>query len=129
LNLNSLLTGHVGQDTDGTKEEGTALNAKDNKVSRDNGKPPKQKKTRKTKSNKDEKDDSATKRERRTAPPPGMPPNIALLQLPPTREVNQNHPSPPRGNSQTRTTTTLDRPVDMAPKPCCHHPNHHIHTM
>ncbi len=67
LNLNSLLTGHVGQDTDGTKEEGTALNAKDNKVSRDNGKPPKQKKTRKSKSNKEEKDDVATKKEQRSS--------------------------------------------------------------
>ncbi len=84
-NLNSLLTGRVGQDTDGTKEDGTALNAKDNEVSGDNGKPPKQKKTRKPKSNKEEKDDVATKKEQRSlalkqgsiavtfsyAPPPG----------------------------------------------------------
>ncbi len=62
-NLNSLLTGHVGQDTNGTKEEGTALNAKDDEVHGDNGKPPKQKKTRKSKLNKEEKDDVATKKE------------------------------------------------------------------
>jgi hypothetical protein len=66
-NLNSLLTGHVGQDTNGTKEEGTALNAKDDKVSGDNGKPPKQKKTRKSKSNKKGKDDVATKKKRRSS--------------------------------------------------------------
>ncbi len=31
-NLNTLLTGHVGQDTDGTKEDGTALTAMDDEV-------------------------------------------------------------------------------------------------
>jgi hypothetical protein len=66
-NLNSLLTGHVGQDIDGTKEDGTALNAKDDEVSGDNSKPSKQKKTRKSKSNKEEKDDVATKKERRSS--------------------------------------------------------------
>jgi hypothetical protein len=62
-NLNTLLTGHVGQDTDGTKEDGMALTAMDNKVSGENGKPPKQKKIRKSKLNKEEKDDVATKKE------------------------------------------------------------------
>jgi hypothetical protein len=51
-NLNTLLTGHVGQDTDGTKEDGTALTALDDKVSGGNGKPLKQKKIRKSKLNK-----------------------------------------------------------------------------
>jgi hypothetical protein len=63
-NLNTLLTGHVGQDTDGTKEDGMALTAMDDKVSGENGKPPKQKKIRKSKLNKEEKDDVATKKER-----------------------------------------------------------------
>jgi hypothetical protein len=51
-NLNTLLTGHVGQDTGGTKEDGAALTAMDVKVSGENGKPPKQKKIRKSKLNK-----------------------------------------------------------------------------
>jgi hypothetical protein len=63
-NLNTLLTGHVGRDTNGTKEDGAALTAMDNKVSGENGKPPKQKKIRKLKLNKEEKDDAATKKER-----------------------------------------------------------------
>ncbi len=67
LNLNTLLTGHVGQDTNGTKEDGTALTAMDNKVSGENGKPPKQKKIRKSKLNKEEKDDVATKKEQRSS--------------------------------------------------------------
>jgi hypothetical protein len=67
LNLNTLLTGHVRQDTDGTKEDGATLTAMDNKVSGENGKPPKQKKIRKSKLNKEEKDDVATKKERRSS--------------------------------------------------------------
>jgi hypothetical protein len=63
-NLNTLLTGHVGQDTDRTKEDGAALTAVHNKVSGENGKPPKQKKIRKLKLNKEEKDDTTTKKER-----------------------------------------------------------------
>jgi hypothetical protein len=62
FNLNTLLTGHVGQ-TNRTKEDGVALTAMDNKVSGENGKPPKQKKIRKSKLNKEEKDDAATKKE------------------------------------------------------------------
>jgi hypothetical protein len=62
-NLNTLLTGHVGQDTNGTKEDGAALTTMDDKVSGENGKPPKQKKIRKLKLNKEEKDDVATKKE------------------------------------------------------------------
>ncbi len=65
-NLNTLLAGHVGQDTNGTKEDGAALTAMDNKVSGENGKPPKQKKIRKSKLNKEEKDDVMTKKERRS---------------------------------------------------------------
>jgi hypothetical protein len=67
LNLNTLLTGHVGQDTNGTKEDGAALTAMNNKVSGENGKPPKQKKIRKSKLNKEEKDDAVTKKERRSS--------------------------------------------------------------
>ncbi len=63
LNLNTLLTGHVGQDTNGTKKDGAALTAMDDKVSGENGKPPKQKKIRNSKLNKEEKDDAATKKE------------------------------------------------------------------
>jgi hypothetical protein len=44
LNLNTLLTGHVGQDTNGTKEDRVTLTAMDDKVSGENSKPPKQKK-------------------------------------------------------------------------------------
>jgi hypothetical protein len=66
-NLNTLLTGHVGQDTDGTKEDGMALTAMDNEVSGENGKPPKQKKIRKLKLNKEEKDDVATKKEQHSS--------------------------------------------------------------
>ena len=55
-NLITLLTGHVGQDTNGTKEDGMALTAMDNEVSGENGKPPKQKKIRLSKLNKEEKD-------------------------------------------------------------------------
>ncbi len=40
-NLNTLLTGHVVQDTNGMKEDGAALTAMDDKVSGENGKPPK----------------------------------------------------------------------------------------
>ena len=54
-NLNTLLTNHVGQDTDGTKEDGAALTAMDDKVSGENGKPPKQKKIGKLKLNKEDK--------------------------------------------------------------------------
>ncbi len=64
-NLNTLLTGHVGQDTDGTMEDGTALTTMDDKVSGENGKPLKQKKIRKSKLNKEENDDVATKKEQR----------------------------------------------------------------
>ncbi len=63
LNLNTLLTGHVGQDTNGMKEDGAVLAAMDDKVSGENGKPPKQKKIRKSKLNKEEKDDAVTKKE------------------------------------------------------------------
>ncbi len=64
-NLNTLLTGHVGQDTDGTKEDGKVLSAMDDKVSGENSKPLKQNKIRKSKLNKEEKDDVATKKEQR----------------------------------------------------------------
>jgi hypothetical protein len=63
LNLNTLLTDHVGQNTDGTKEDGTGLTAMDDKVSGENGKPPKQKKIKKSKLNKEEKNDVTTKKE------------------------------------------------------------------
>ncbi len=62
-NLNTLLTGHVGQDTNGTKEDGAVLTTMDDKISGENGKPPKQKKIRKSKLNKEEKDDVTTKKE------------------------------------------------------------------
>jgi hypothetical protein len=67
LNITTLLTGHVGQDTDGKKEDGAALTAMDDKVSGENGKPSKQKKIRKSKLNKEEKDDARTKKERRSS--------------------------------------------------------------
>jgi hypothetical protein len=83
-NLNFRLTGHVGQDTKGMKEDGTALNAMEDKVSRDIGKPLKQKTTRKTKSNKDEKDDGASKREQRgSALKPGSVAVAVLTPRPP----------------------------------------------
>ncbi len=66
-NLNTLLTGHVGQDTDGTKEDGAALTTMDDKVSGENSKPQKQKKLRKLKLNKEEKDDATTKKERHSS--------------------------------------------------------------
>jgi hypothetical protein len=66
-NLNTLLTGHVGQDTNRTKEDGAALTAMDDKVSGENGKPPKQKKIRKLKLNEEEKDDAAAKKERHSS--------------------------------------------------------------
>ncbi len=66
-NLNTLLTGHVGQDTDRTKEDGVALTTMDDKVSGENSKPQKQKKLRKLKLNKEEKDDATTKKERRSS--------------------------------------------------------------
>jgi hypothetical protein len=64
-NLNTQITGHVGQDTNGTKENGTVLTAMNNEVGGENGKPLKQKKIRKSKLNKEEKDDIATKKEQR----------------------------------------------------------------
>jgi hypothetical protein len=66
-NLNTLLTGHVGQDTNGTKEDGAALTTIDAKVSGENSKPRKQKKIRKLKLNKEEKDDAVTKKEHRSS--------------------------------------------------------------
>ncbi len=66
-NLTSLLTGHVGQDADGSKtEEEPVLNAMDNNVRVETGKPKRQKKTKKTKPNKDAKDGVAVKKDRRS---------------------------------------------------------------
>jgi hypothetical protein len=82
-NLNILLTGHVGQDTNGTKEDGTALTALDDEVSGENRKPLKQKKIRKSKLNKEEKDDVATKKgQRRLALSRAAPPSLFLLSAP-----------------------------------------------
>ncbi len=65
--LTSLLTGHVGQDADGSKtEEELVLNAMDNVVRVKTGKPKKQKKTKKTKPNKDAKDNVAVKKDCRS---------------------------------------------------------------
>jgi hypothetical protein len=66
-NLNTLLTGHVAQDTNGTKEDGAALTAMDDKVSGESSKPPKLKKIKKSKLNKEEKDDTGTKKERHSS--------------------------------------------------------------
>jgi hypothetical protein len=68
LNLTSLLTGHIGQDADGSKtEEEPVLDAMDNNVRVKTSKPKKQKKTKKTKPNKDAKDNVAVKKDRRNS--------------------------------------------------------------
>jgi hypothetical protein len=67
-NLTSLLTGHVGQDADGSKtEEEPVLDAMDDNVRVETSKPKKQKKTKKTKPNKDAKDNVAVKKDRRSS--------------------------------------------------------------
>jgi hypothetical protein len=67
LNLTSLLTGHIGQDADGSKmEEEPVLNAMDDNVRVKTGKPKKQKKTKKSKLNKDAKDNVTVKKDRRS---------------------------------------------------------------
>jgi hypothetical protein len=48
-NLNSLLTGHVSQDTNGTQEDGTAPTAMEDDIINSTRKPPKQKKPKKSK--------------------------------------------------------------------------------
>jgi hypothetical protein len=66
-NLTSLLTGHVGQDADGSKtEEEPVLDVMDDDARVETGKPKKQKKTKKTKPNKDVKDNVAVKKNRRS---------------------------------------------------------------
>ncbi len=68
LNLTSLLTGHVGQDADGSKaEEELVLHAMDDNIRVETSKPKKQKKTKKTKPNKDAKDNVAVKKDRHSS--------------------------------------------------------------
>ncbi len=62
-NLNSLLTGHIGQDTNGTQEDGTVPTAMEGDIINGTGKPPKQKKPKKSKSSEEDKEDGATQHE------------------------------------------------------------------
>jgi hypothetical protein len=61
LNLNSLLTGHVGQESERAQEDGIASKAMEADSANDTGKPPKKKESKKSKISKGGKKDNANK--------------------------------------------------------------------
>jgi hypothetical protein len=65
MNLNSLLTGHVGQESVSTHKDGIASTSMEEDLANSTDKITKNKKAKKVKSSKDDKEDKATKRNRR----------------------------------------------------------------
>jgi hypothetical protein len=63
-NLNSLLIGHVGQESERAQEDGIASKAMEADSANDTSKPPKKKQSRKSKISKEGKKDNANKRDR-----------------------------------------------------------------
>jgi hypothetical protein len=63
LNLNSLLTGQVGQESERAQEDGIASKAIEEDSANDIGKPPKKKESKKSKISKEGKKDNANKRD------------------------------------------------------------------
>jgi hypothetical protein len=62
-NLNSLLTGHVGQESERAQEDGIASKAMEADLANNTGKPPKKKESKKYKISKEGKKDNANKRD------------------------------------------------------------------
>jgi hypothetical protein len=63
LNLNSLLTGHVGQESERAQEDRISSKAMEVDLANDTGKPPKKKESKKSKISKEGKKDNANKRD------------------------------------------------------------------
>jgi hypothetical protein len=64
-NLNSLITGHVGQESERAQEDGIASKAMEEDLANDTSKPPKKKESKKSKIIKEGKKDNANKRDQR----------------------------------------------------------------
>ncbi len=66
-NLNSLLTGHVGQESERAQEDGIASKAMEEDLANNTGIPPKKKESKKSKISKEGKKDNANKRDQRSS--------------------------------------------------------------